>query len=263
MTTILDKILKEKETLINQMIHETIPVCKKRLKRPSLFDRLVQNNKLQVIAEIKRASPSKGLIQGKVDPAKQALVYQEAGAAGISVLTDSPFFQGSFKDLQAVAETVNLPILCKDFIIHKVQIDFAKSAGASVVLLIVAALSKEKIIELYTYAIANGLEVLVEVHNIQELEVALQLDTKLIGVNNRDLRTFQVDLSHTGELASNFPFNEGRVLISESGICNNVDAIQVAKYGASAVLVGEALMRSDDPYKTFRTLQVEREVMVQ
>lgn len=153
--------------------------------------------------------------------------------------------------------------MCKDFIIHKVQIDFAKSAGASVVLLIVAALSKEKIKELYTYAIAKGLEVLVEVHNIQELEVALQLDTKLIGVNNRDLRTFQVDLSHTGELASNFPFNEGRVLISESGICNNVDAIQVAKYGASAVLVGEALMRSDDPYKTLRTLQVEREVMVQ
>ena len=104
---------------------------------------------------------------------------------------------------------------------------------------------------------------LVEVHNIQELEVALQLDTKLIGVNNRDLRTFQVDLSHTAELASNFPFNEGRVLISESGICKNVDALQVAKYGASAVLVGEALMRSEDPYKTIRTLQVEREVLIQ
>ena len=262
MTTILEKILKEKESFVNQLMQKKLPISKKDIKRSSLFELLYKNKQLQVIAEIKRASPSKGLIQGMVDPAHQALLYQKSGAACISVLTDTPFFQGSFEDLMTVADTVDIPILCKDFIIHEIQIDFAKSAGASVILLIVAALSKEKLKNLYAYAVSNGLEVLVEVHNAQELDVALQLDAKLIGVNNRDLHSFEVHLTNTAELAKHFPFQERRVLISESGIWTTEDAKRVAGYGASAVLVGEALMRSGEVQQSIRSLQVEREVVV-
>ena len=262
MTTILEKILKEKESYVNQLMQKKLPISKKDSKRSSLFELLYKNKQLQVIAEIKRASPSKGLIQGMVDPAHQALLYQKSGAACISVLTDTPFFQGSFEDLMTVADTVDIPILCKDFIIHEIQIDFAKSAGASVILLIVAALSKEKLKDLYAYAVSNGLEVLVEVHNAQELDVALQLDAKLIGVNNRDLHSFEVHLTNTAELAKHFPFQERRVLISESGIWTTEDAKRVAGYGASAVLVGEALMRSGEVQQSIRSLQVEREVVV-
>ncbi len=262
MTTILEKILKEKESYVNQLMQKKLPISKKDSKRSSLFELLYKNKQLQVIAEIKRASPSKGLIQGMVDPAHQALLYQKSGAACISVLTDTPFFQGSFEDLMTVADTVDIPILCKDFIIHEIQIDFAKSAGASVILLIVAALSKEKLKDLYAYAVSNGLEVLVEVHNAQELDVALQLDAKLIGVNNRDLHSFEVHLTNTAELAERFPFQERRVLISESGIWTSEDAKRVAGYGASAVLVGEALMRSGEVQQSIRSLQVEREVVV-
>lgn len=262
-TTILQNILKEKEGYVNQLTNESLPVFKRDIKRPSLFKLLNKNKQLQVIAEIKRASPSKGLIHGSVDPVHQALHYQKAGAACISVLTDTPFFKGSFKDLTAVAKTVHIPILCKDFIIHKIQIDFAKSAGATVVLLIVAALSKEKLKELFTYAIESGLEVLVEVHDVEELQVALRLDAQLIGINNRDLHSFQVDLTKTADLASYFPFHEDRVLISESGISNAENAKQVARYGAGAVLVGEALMRTGDIQQTLRSLQVDREVIIQ
>lgn len=261
-TTILQKILKEKENYVHQLMEERLPVFKRDIKKPSLFKLLNQSKQLEVIAEIKRASPSKGLIQGSVDPARQALLYQNAGAACISVLTDTPFFKGSFEDLVAVANTVDISILCKDFIIHKIQIDFAKSAGATVVLLIVAALSREKLKELFTYAIASGLEVLVEVHDVQELQVALQLNAQLIGVNNRDLHSFQVDLTRTAELANHFPFDEEHILISESGISNAEDANQVARYGAGAVLVGEALMRSDDVQQTLRSLHVDREVSI-
>ena len=261
-TTILQKILKEKESYVTQLMSERLPELKREMKRPSLFKLISSSKQLQVIAEIKRASPSKGLIQGTVDPAFQASLYQKAGAACISVLTDTPFFKGSYEDLAAVANAVDIPILCKDFIIHEIQIDFAKNSGATVVLLIVAALSKEKLKELYTYAVANDLEVLVEVHDVQELQVALQLNAKLIGVNNRDLHSFQVDLTKTAELASHFPFHEDRVLISESGISSAKDAKQVASYGAGAVLVGEALMRSSEVHKAIRSLQVDREVIV-
>lgn len=172
-----------------------------------------------------------------------------------------PFFQGTFEDLAEVARTVDIPILCKDFIIHPIQIDYAKNAGASVVLLIVAALEQGLLNSLYKYAVSKNLEVLMEVHDSEELDRALQLDAKLIGINNRDLRTFQVDLSRTAEIAAIFPFEEERVLISESGIWNSIDAIKVASYGASAVLVGESLMRSGEIENAVRSFQVKREVI--
>lgn len=262
MTTILDKILDAKKEQVEQMLLGSTDNQPELILRPSLFDALYHSTSLQVISEIKRASPSKGLIAEGIIPANQASEYAAAGAACISVLTDTPFFQGTFDDLAEVARTVSIPLLCKDFIIHPIQIDFAKQAGASVVLLIVAALEQEELLTLYTYAVSSGLEVLVEVHDSVELERALQLDAKLIGVNNRDLRTFQVDLSRTAEIAAIFPFKEKRVLISESGIWNATDASKVAGYGASAVLVGESLMRSGDVGNALQSLQVPKGVMI-
>ncbi|ALC85641.1 indole-3-glycerol phosphate synthase [Bacillus sp. FJAT-22090] len=261
MTTILDKILEKKKDQIEEMLKENLQKKNIQITRPSLFEVMYQNNQLQVISEIKRASPSKGLIAEGVNPSEQATAYYQAGAACISVLTDTPFFKGTFFDLEEVARTVPIPILCKDFVIHPIQIDYAKNAGASVVLLIVAALSEEELAKLYSYAIDQGLEVLMEVHDVEEMKRALQLDAKLIGVNNRDLRTFEVDLARTEEIASIFPFHEERVLISESGIWTSEDASKVAGYGASGVLVGESLMRSGDIKNAISSLQVKRGVI--
>lgn len=253
--TILDKILQEKVKEVEILKNNPIEVSHS-MKRPSLFDKLIQTEKLQVIAEMKRASPSKGMIREGADPVKQAKKYEEAGAACISVLTDRSFFKGSFADLQAVADAVEIPLLCKDFIVDEVQIDQAKASGASVILLIVAALDDATLQRLYTYASSLGLEVLVEVHDVEELERALQIDAKLIGVNNRDLKTFTVDLKRTEEVAAAFPFGTDRVLISESGIFESQDAERASEAGACAVLVGESLMRSDSVEKSLQSLQV-------
>jgi indole-3-glycerol phosphate synthase len=255
--TILDKILHEKRREVLDMLAEQDVRQEARPSRPSLFNKLYKTEHLQVIAEMKRASPSKGLIAEGADPVAQAITYYNAGAACISVLTDSHFFKGSFEDLAAVADNVPIPLLCKDFIIHPVQIDRAKSAGASVILLIVAALTTDnELAELHTYALESGLEVLVEVHDEAELKRAIAINAKLIGVNNRDLRTFKVDLKRTEEIAALFPFDEERVLISESGIWESEDALFVADAGASAVLVGESLMRSGAVATTIQSLQV-------
>ena len=257
--TILDKILQTKRLEVKQLLMEDRVVsCETMPKRPSLFELLKESNRLEVLSEIKRASPSKGLIADQIDPTKQAKIYENAGAACISVLTDSTFFKGSMDDLASVAETVQIPLLCKDFIIHEVQIDRAKEAGASVILLIVAALDISTLERLHDYASNQGLEVLVEVHDAKELESALSINAKLIGVNNRDLRTFDVDLARTEEIAKHFPFNENHVFISESGIMNAEDAKRAAAAGASAILVGESLMRSSSVEDSLRSLQVQK-----
>ena len=256
--TILDKIIQEKRREVERMLTEKNTVYTSGASRPSLFETLRGAEHLHVIAEMKRASPSKGLIAEGADPVTQAIAYHKAGAACISVLTDATFFKGSFDDLAAVAEAVPLPLLCKDFMIHPVQIDRAKAAGASVILLIVAALTEEELAKLYAYAISSGLEVLVEVHDAAELKRALAVDAKLIGVNNRDLRTFEVDLARTEEIAAIFPFDEGRMLISESGITGPKDAERVSSAGAKAVLVGESLMRSGTVGDAIRSMQVAR-----
>ena len=254
--TILDEILQEKRREVKQLLKQSSALQENRPSRPSLFKRLYKTEHLQVIAEMKRASPSKGLIAEGADPVAQAISYYNAGAACISVLTDNHFFKGSFEDLATVADNVPIPLLCKDFIIHPVQIDRAKSAGASVILLIVAALTDDELSNLHAYALSSGLEVLEEVHDGVELKRAIAIDAKLIGVNNRDLRTFKVDLKRTEEIASLFPFNEERVLISESGIWETEDALFVADAGASAVLVGESLMRSGSVATAIQSLQV-------
>lgn len=256
---ILTKIIEQKKIEVDDLLAQPEPfISAIENKRASLFTTLKAADTLQVIAEMKRASPSKGLIAEGANPVKQAKIYAQAGAAAISVLTDKTFFQGSFDDLAAVANTVQTPLLCKDFMIDRVQIRYAKAAGASIILLIVAALDDATLQDLYQFATSLGLEVLVEVHDGIELERALAVGAKLIGVNNRDLRTFEVDLARTKEIAQAFPFEEQRVLISESGIWNNEDAKKVATMGASAVLVGESLMRSGDARIALQQLQVPR-----
>jgi indole-3-glycerol phosphate synthase len=244
MTTILDKIIATKRQEIEHYtaIEPSEIVFPKKTK---LADHLRSKN--GVISEIKRASPSKGDIHTTVDIVAQAKKYEQAGAAAISVLTDETYFKGSIEDLRQVAEVVTIPVLCKDFMISEVQIDRAKNAGATIVLLIVAALGKEELERLYRYAETQGLEVLVEVHDEEELASALELDAELIGINNRDLKTFNVSLERTAQLAKKFPFGGTKILISESGLHTKEDAQFVYSCGASGILVGEALMRAKDP----------------
>jgi len=245
--TIMDDNLEEKRKRLAALRTEVPATPSIRHSRPRLSDVITAQDGLAVIAEVKRASPSKGIINADADPAAQALRYEQAGASCISVLTEEAFFKGSYEDLAAVAETVRIPILCKDFIIDELQIDLALQAGASVILLIVAALPQERLRELHGYAESAGLDVLVEVHDEEEMDRALELDPSFIGINNRDLKTFNVDLGNTERLAARAGKKPGRYLVSESGIMSAEDAACVRENGADAILVGESLMRSGDP----------------
>lgn len=254
--TILDKIIIEKEKEVAALKSQKIDLSLTSDKRvPTFREQISESAKMNIISEIKRSSPSKGPIQMEVDPVAQAKKYESLGAAAISVLTDQPFFNGSMDDLRAVREAVDLPILCKDFMIDKIQIDQAKAAGANIILLIVAALDHEKLTSLYAYANGLDLEVLVEVHNEDEMERALNLDAKIIGINNRDLKTFEVDLETTEALAS-MVMDPETILVSESGIRTRADVVEVENAGASVILVGETFMRSDDLPATFADLRV-------
>lgn len=255
--TILQNIIDYKETLIPTLLTNKPQFNVVEKVRPSLYDELRKSNILQVISEMKRASPSKGLINEGANPIEQAKKYESAGAVCISVLTEDKFFKGSYQDLADIANTVDIPLLNKDFIIHEVQIDYAKAAGASVILLIVAALSDEKLKAFYDYATDLGLDVLVEVHNEEELDRALAINPKIIGVNNRDLKTFNLDLAQTEKLAEKINAIQDIAFISESGIWTSEDAERVAKVGARGVLVGESLMRSGNVEDALKSLQVK------
>lgn len=255
--TILDKIIATKyEEIKTYKAIEPSSIAFPEKSR--LLQRLQEGN--GVISEIKRASPSKGDIQTEVDVVAQAKKYEAAGAAAISVLTDETYFKGSIDDLRKVAQAVSIPVLCKDFMVSEIQIDRAQQAGGTIILLIVAALEKQDLHSLYQYAVSKGLEVLVEVHDEEELQKALELDAKLIGVNNRNLKTFDVSVERTAQLAEKFPFGGERVLISESGMNTKEDAKFAYASGASGILVGEALMRSEDPGKWIRQATSEEAV---
>lgn len=257
--TILHEILDHKKTELPKLKKQTPLFKRGEKKRCSLYETLIHADRLQVIAEMKRASPSKGDIAAHTNPTVQALWYEKAGAACISVLTETKYFKGSYRDLNDVANAVSIPVLCKDFIIDEVQIDYAKAAGASVILLIVAALSDEELARLHTYATDHDLEVLVEVHDIEELKRAFAVNARIIGVNNRNLKTFEVDLKQTKAVAQEFN-RPDIAFISESGIWNEADAALVASYGATGILVGESLMRSSDVTAALQALQVELKV---
>lgn len=207
-----------------------------------------------VIAEIKRMSPSKGLIRADFDAEKIALAYRAAGAAAISVLTDEKFFGGSLAILRQVRAAVATPLLRKDFTIDPYQIEEARVAGADAVLLIVAALPERELAELHAHALGLGLDVLVEVHDEAELERALAIGSKLVGVNNRDLKSFEVDLGTTERLAARIGDPEV-VLVAESGIGTPADVARLARAGARGYLVGESLMRMPDPGRALEALR--------
>ena len=199
---------------------------------------------LAVIAEVKKASPSAGTIAEDFDPVAIATAYEAAGASAISVLTDEKYFGGHLSYLSQIREAVGLPLLRKDFILHEVQIYEAIIAGADAILLIVGALEQDELVRLLDIAHNYQLDVLVEVHDLEEMERALQTDAKIIGVNNRNLKTFKVDLHATEALSEEV--GPDCILVSESGIHTGEDAALVKKWGADAILVGEALMRAPD-----------------
>jgi indole-3-glycerol phosphate synthase len=199
---------------------------------------------LGLIAEVKKASPSAGVISESFDPVAIARAYESGGAHALSVLTDREFFQGDLAYLSRIRAEVALPILRKDFIIHEVQLAEASVAGADAVLLIVAALEQERLEALYEEALRLQLDVLVEVHDAGELDRALEVGATLIGINNRNLTTFEVDLSTTESLSEEVP--EGIVLVCESGIKTRGDCQRAFDSGCNAILVGETLMRAPD-----------------
>jgi len=197
-----------------------------------------------IIAEVKKGSPSKGIIRPGFDPLEIAEIYQENGATCLSVLTDEQFFLGHLRFLALIRETVSLPLLRKDFIIDQYQIYEARAAGADAILLIASILELNQLLEFHETAKELHLDVLLEVHDEREMDTALRTDCRLIGVNNRNLRTFVTDLGTTGRLARLMPAD--RMLVSESGINNRDDIVRLQKDGARAFLIGEAMMREDD-----------------
>ncbi len=197
-----------------------------------------------IIAEVKKGSPSKGVIRSDFDPLEIARIYQENGASCLSVLTDERFFFGHLRYLALIREAVSLPLLRKDFICDPYQIYEARSSGADAVLLIAAMLDLNQLREFHAIAREIHLDVLLEVHDEAEMEIALQTDCTLVGVNNRNLRTFVTDLGTTGRLARMLP--SGRLLVSESGINTRADIVRLQADGAAAFLIGETLMRDAD-----------------
>ncbi|MFS9257023.1 indole-3-glycerol phosphate synthase TrpC [Streptococcus sp. HMSC061D10] len=249
----LSRILEQKACEVEKMEREELQSLRQTYR---LSEHLKNHqDRLQIIAEVKKASPSLGDINLDVDIVQQAQTYEANGAVMISVLTDEVFFKGHLEYLREISSQVNIPTLNKDFIIDEKQIIRARNAGATVILLIVAALSEKRLKELYDYATELGMEVLVETHNLAELEVAHRLGAQIIGVNNRNLTTFEVDLQTSVDLAKYF--KDDCFYISESAIFTEEDAKRVAPY-FNGILVGTALMQAEDVAQRIKELQIDK-----
>ena len=259
MSTYLATIVEHKRRELEELEDFTLQdLANDKNTRISFTDRIRNQGALGVIAEFKRSSPSKGVIHANADPNEVVKQYIEGGADGISVLTDKKYFNGSFEDLQSVSSNVELPVLCKDFILEKSQIDRALVSGASIVLLIVRILPPKKLKALYEYALQLNMDVLLEVHDEEDLEIALAIQPKLIGINNRNLQSFKTDLSVTENLVKLIK-DPSIVVVSESGIKSIEDCLRVAHAGVDAILIGEAVMKHGNPSQFINKIkQIER-----
>ncbi len=209
------------------------------------FEAALSRGTINIIAECKRRSPSRGVLRQEYDPAAIARGYADAGAAAISVLTEPTFFDGSLEHLAAVRQAVPVPLLRKDFIVSEYQLYEARAAGADAVLLIVAALSPMEVEALHQHAVALGLDVLVEVHDVAELAIALDAGARIVGVNNRNLRTLQVDVKVSDALMASMPADV--VAVSESGLRTAEDLLRLKASGYRAFLIGERFMAAQNP----------------
>jgi indole-3-glycerol phosphate synthase len=245
MSTILDTILAEKRREVAALDVSALPQA--RFPRRSFREALLRHGSVALIAEIKRRSPSRPMIREDFDPPAMARAYQAGGAAALSILTDEPFFGGALAFMQAAREACDLPILRKDFIIDEAQLPQARAYGADAVLLIAAALDDPTLASLMKACQRWDLEFLLEVHDMAELERALALGAPLIGVNNRDLKTFKVDLEATRRVVERVrALPNPPTLVSESGIATAEDRRQLESWGVQAMLVGESLLKQPD-----------------
>ncbi len=250
MSTILDKIIAAKrERIANAKRTANIAELESRAhenaERPGRLVEALGKPGPSVIAEFKRASPSKGVINSGLNPVKTAKAYEAGGAAAVSVLTEEDFFAGSLADIESIVRSVAIPVLRKDFTIDEFQIVESAAAGAAAILLIVAALDVTQLRDLRAAAESFGLDAIVEVHDREEMEIAIDSGASIIGVNNRNLKTFEVSLEVSRSLIQLRP--EGVLMIAESGISNPAEIAELHELGFDAFLIGETLMRSSDP----------------
>lgn len=255
--TILDKIVATKRREIAETYaHSTLAEMEQRchgVPRPLDFvGSLARPGSIRLIAEVKKASPSKGLIRADFDPVAIAKQYEIAGASCLSVLTDKPYFQGDLQYLADIRRAVSIPLLRKDFILDRIQIAEARSVGADAVLLIAECLSPDELKSLYDYTRSLGMEALIELYDESNLPAVLATGATLVGVNNRDLRTFEVDLLHVVRIKEKIPTD--RLVVAESGIYHAHEAKMLYERGIAAMLVGESLMRQPDIITATRQL---------
>jgi indole-3-glycerol phosphate synthase len=246
---ILSRIIEEKRRVVEESKRlrtqeELLGQIKNIPARSSFKKYISRPHHVNLIAELKKASPSKGILRGDFNPAKIAVTYQANGASAISVLTDERFFEGRLEYIKLVKEHVSLPVLRKDFIIDEYQIYESVAAGADAILLIADILSSHELQGFYNLATSLGLDCLVEVHNEEDVEKALASGAGIIGINNRDLHTFRLDLNVTQKLLRMIP--PGKIRVSESGIKTYEDVMFLKSLGVNAVLIGEAFMEAPD-----------------
>jgi indole-3-glycerol phosphate synthase len=225
----------------------------RRSSKPHALRAALENDGINIIAEFKRRSPSKGVIRANADLSHIVNAYQAGGAAAISVLTEHDYFDGSLADLRAVKTLIELPVLRKDFVFDSYQVYESAAAGADAILLIVAALDDRELESLRRLSEELGIDALVEVHNSEEMDRAVSCGAKLIGVNNRDLRTFEVSLETSLELVARAP--RGGLLVSESGLNDAAELRRLREHGFNGFLIGESLMRARDPEGALRDLR--------
>lgn len=261
---------KREEMILNKIIDKTkFELDKQKIELPfNLLEKAILHsrstinplnsikNGINIIAEVKKASPSKGVIKDNFDPLKIALEYERAGVWAISVLTEPYYFMGSLEYLGLIRRFVNLPLLRKDFIIDRYQIAQARIYGADMILLIAKALDTKSLIELSNYANELNLTVLMEIHDEEDLEKALQTDAKLIGINHRNLATFDMDMSLSLRLKEKIP--NDRVIVAESGLYSYEQLLNLSQNGVRGFLIGEYFMRQDDIYKAVMEIKNER-----